>query len=160
MAAPVDLRKMLMLCPQCNAQMPLDAAFCPGCGRRMIAAPAAVSARGFLPDNIAAALAYLTPLPAILFLFIRPFKRNHFVRFHSLQSIFLAVAAVAVAIAVRVLFWMISLIPRVGYLFASLTVLLSVLAWVILWLVTVVKAFQHERFKLPLIANLAERTRV
>jgi len=126
----------------------------------MIAAPAAVSARGFLPDNMAAALAYLTPLPGILFLFIRPFKRNHFVRFHCLQSIFLAVAAVPVAIAVRVLFWMFSLIPRVGYLVGSLAVLLSVLAWLILWLVTVVKAFQHELFKLPLVGNLAERVKV
>jgi uncharacterized membrane protein len=122
----------------------------------MIVAPASVGAPGFLPDNVAAALAYLTPLPAILFLRVKPFKRNHFVRFHSFQSIFLTLAGLAVAMVVRVLFWLLSLIPRVGYLLASLVVLLVVLAWVILWLVIVVKAFQHELFKLPVIGNLAE----
>ena len=136
--------------------MPLDAAFCPGCGRRMIVVPASAGTPGFLPDNVAGALAYLTPIPAIVFLRIKPFNRNHFVRFHSWQSIFLTVAGVAVAIVVRILFWLLSLIPRFGYLIASLAVLLIVLAWVILWLVMMVKAFQHELFKLPVIGNLAE----
>jgi uncharacterized membrane protein len=136
--------------------MPLDAAFCPGCGCRMIVAPASVGAPGFLPDNVAGALAYVTPIPAVVFLRLKPFNRNHFVRFHSMQSILLMLAGVAVAIAVRVLFWLLSLIPRFGYLLASLVVLLVVLAWVILWLVIVVKAWQHELYKLPVIGNLAE----
>jgi len=123
----------------------------------MIAAPAAATGTsGFLPDNLAAALAYLTPLPAIVFLRVKPFNRNHFVRFHSFQSIFLALAGLVVAAALRILFWLISLIPKFGYLLASLAVLLTVLAWVILWLVIVVKALQHELFKLPVIGNLAE----
>ena len=122
----------------------------------MIVAPASMSAPGFLPDNVAAALAYLTPIPAIVFLRVKPFKGNHFVRFHSFQSIFLTLAGLAVAIVLRILFWLLSLIPRFGYLLASLAVLLTVLAWVILWLVTIVKALQHELFKLPLIGNLAE----
>jgi len=122
----------------------------------MIAAPAAAGAPGFLPDNVAGALAYLTPIPAIVFLRLKPFNRNHFVRFHSLQSIFLTLAAVVVAIAVRIIFWLLSLIPKIGYLMASLVVLLTVLAWVILWLVVMVKAFQHELFKLPVIGDLAE----
>ena len=147
---------MFILCPQCSTQMPLDAAFCPGCGRRMIAAPAAASTAGFLPDNVAGALAYMTPIPAIIFLRIKPFNRNHFVRFHSFQSIFLTLAILAVGIVMRVLFWFLSLIPRFGYLIASLVVLLTVLAWVILWMVIIVKAFQHELLKLPVIGNFAE----
>jgi len=137
--------------------MPLDAAFCPGCGLRMIAAPAAaVGAHGFLPDNIAAALAYVTPIPAIVFLRLKPFNRIPFVRFHALQSLFLALAGVVLALVVRVVFWLLSFIPRFGYLFASLTVLLAVLGWVILWLVVIVKALQHERFVLPVIGNIAD----
>jgi uncharacterized membrane protein len=147
---------MTISCPQCGSQMPDDAAFCPGCGRRMIAAPASAGSPGFLPDNIAAALAYITPIPAIVFLRLKPFNRNHFVRFHSLQSIFLMLAGVAVAAALRIIFWVLSLIPRFGYLLASLVVLLAVLAWMMVWLVVIVKAFQHELFKLPVIGNLAE----
>lgn len=136
--------------------MPDDAAFCPGCGRRMIVAPASVGAQGFLPDNIAAALAYFTPIPAIVLLRLKPFNRNHFVRFHSFQSLFLTLAMVAVAIAARFLFWLLSLVPRFGYLMASLMVMFVVLACGILWLVMIVKAFQHYLFKLPVIGNLAE----
>jgi len=138
-------------------QMPDAAAFCPGCGRRMIIAPAAGSATGFLPDNIAGALAYVTFIPAIIFLRLKPFNRNHFVRFHSFQSIFLTLAGFLVALAMRTVFWLISLIPAVGYLFAWLAVLLVTLAWVILWLVVFVKALQGELFKLPVIGGFAER---
>jgi len=137
--------------------MPDDAAFCPGCGRRMIVAPASAGSPGFLPDNIAAALAYVTPIPAIVFLRVQSFKRNHFVRFHSWQSIFLLLAGLAVAVAVKIVFSLLSLIPRFGYLLASLVALLTGLAWGILWLVVIVKALQHELFKLPVIGDLAER---
>jgi uncharacterized membrane protein len=148
---------MLILCPQCSAQMPLDAAFCPRCGFRMIAAPATATAtRGFLPENVAAALAYLTPIPAIVFLRLKGFQRNHFVRFHSFQSIFLTIGSIVLAVAVRILFWMLSLIPRLGYLAGSLAVLLCGLGLLILWCVVVVKALQHELFKVPVIGNLAE----
>ena len=86
-----------------------------------------------------------------------PFKRNHFVRFHSFQSIFFALAAIVVGIAMRGLFSILGLIPWLGYLLAWLTVLLVGLAWGILWLVMIVKALQGELFKLPLIGDLAEK---
>jgi len=123
----------------------------------MIVAPALAGSPGFLPDNIAAALAYVTPIPAIVFLRVPSFKRNHFVRFHSWQAIFLMLAGLAAAVAVKIIFSLLSLFPRFGYLLASLVVLLTVLAWGILWLVIVVKALQHDLFKLPVIGDLAER---
>lgn len=137
--------------------MPEIAAFCPGCGRRMITSPAAMGTTGWLKENVAGALAYFTFIPAILFLRIMPFKRNHFVRFHSFQSIFFALAAIVVGIAMRGLFSILGLIPWLGYLLAWLTVLLVGLAWGILWLVMIVKALQGELFKLPLIGDLAEK---
>ena len=71
-------------------------------------------------DKFLAALAYVTCIPAIFFVLVEPYKRNRFVRFHSFQSIFLAVAAVLVAVAMRILYSLFALIPRVGYLFAWL----------------------------------------
>ena len=148
---------MPISCPQCSAEMPDDAAFCPGCGRRMIAVPGAVANTGFLKENVAGALAYFTFIPAIVFLRVMPFKRNHFVRFHSFQSIFLLIAALPVALALRLAFMVLTLIPWLGYLLAWLAVLLVSLAWVICWMVAVVKALQGELFKLPLIGGFAER---
>jgi len=148
---------MPISCPQCSAEMPDAAAFCPGCGRRMIAVPGAVASTGFLKENVAGALAYFTFIPAVVFLRMMPFKRNHFVRFHSFQSIFLTLAGVLVALVVRLVFPLLALIPWLGYLLAWLAVLLISLAWVLLWAVAVVKAFQGELFKLPVIGGFAER---
>jgi uncharacterized membrane protein len=149
---------MTISCLQCSAEMPDGAAFCPGCGRRMITVPAAVTSGGFLKENVAGALAYFTFIPAIFFLRSMPFKRNHFVRFHSFQSIYLLLAGLLVALVVRLAFPMLSLIPKLGYLLAWLTVLLVLLAAVLLWAVAVVKAFQGELFRLPVIGGFAERS--
>ena len=148
---------MPITCPQCHASMPEIAAFCPGCGRRMITAPAAIGRTGWLKENVAGAVAYLTFIPAIFFLLVMPFKRNHFVRFHAFQSIFFAIAAIGIAIVLRVLFALLAFVPWVGYLLAWLTVLLVSLAWGILWLVVIVKALQGEWFKVPVIGGLAEK---
>ncbi|MGO9125120.1 MAG: DUF4870 domain-containing protein [Terriglobales bacterium] len=137
--------------------MPEAAAFCPGCGRRMIAVPSAVASTGFLQENVAGGLAYFTFIPAVVFLRMMPFKRNHFVRFHSFQSIFLLIAGLLVGLAMRLVFPLLTLIPWLGYLLAWLAVLLVLLAWTLLWAVAVVKAFQGELFKLPVIGGLAER---
>jgi uncharacterized membrane protein len=123
----------------------------------MIAVPGAVASTGFLKENVAGALAYFTFIPAVVFLRMMPFKRNHFVRFHSFQSIFLTLAGVLVALVVRLVFPLLALIPWLGYLLAWLAVLLISLAWVLLWAVAVVKAFQGELFKLPVIGGFAER---
>jgi uncharacterized membrane protein len=108
-------------------------------------------------DNLAAAAAYITFFPAIFFVSVEPFKRNRFVRFHSFQSIFFAVATIAAAIAMRLLYSLLSLIPVLGYLLAWLASAVLLLGWVILWLVLLVKALQGETLKLPWIGSLAEK---
>lgn len=108
-------------------------------------------------DNLIAAAAYLTILPAVFFVLSERLKRNRFIRFHSFQSIFLTLAAIVAAIAMRLLYALLVLIPVLGYLLAWLATAVLVLGWVILWLVLVVKALQGETFRLPWIGSLAER---
>jgi uncharacterized membrane protein len=171
---------MPITCPQCHAEMPDNVAFCPGCGRRMwvpgqdakkpaasppvIRTPAvplvsvtAASVPSQLKDNLIGALAYITFIPAVVFLLIEPFKRNRFIRFHSFQSIFLTVATIAIGIALRILYSIVTLIPVAGYLLAWLALAVAVLGWGILWLVLLVKALQGQTFRLPLIGSLAEK---
>jgi uncharacterized membrane protein len=172
---------MAISCPQCHAEMPDNAAFCPGCGRRMwIPGQEARKPKTILPpphtspvntpvgapaanipsqrkDNFVAALAYTTFIPAVIFVLIEPYKHNRFVRFHSFQSIFLAVAAVLMAIAMRILYSVLALIPVAGFLLAWLVTAVAVMGWVILWLVLLIKALQGEAFRLPWIGNLAEK---
>jgi uncharacterized membrane protein len=171
---------MPIACPQCHAQMPDNVAFCPGCGRRMwvpgqdakrpAASPPVIRTPAVPPvtvtpasvpsqfkDNLLAALAYVTFIPAVIFVLIEPFKRNRFIRFHSFQSIFLTVATIVIAIALRILYSLLTLIPVVGYLLAWLALAVAVLGWGILWLVLLVKALQGQSLRLPLIGSLAEK---
>jgi len=107
--------------------------------------------------KLAAALAYITFIPAIIFILIEPFKRNRFVRFHSFQSIFLTIATILAAIAMRILYPLLVLVPVLGYLLAWLAMAVGILGWVILWLVLLVKALQGETFRLPWIGSIAEK---
>lgn len=108
--------------------------------------------------NIFGALAYVTFIPAIIFLLVERFKQDRFVRFHSFQSIFLMVAGIAIGIIMSVVFSVLSLIPRLGPLLAWLAVVVCSIGWVILWMVLLIKALQGEFFKLPWIGGWAERS--
>jgi len=143
-------------CPQCNAEMPALAAFCPGCGRRMII-PARVARDAIAKERLFAALSYFTFIPAVIFLSANRFKREALVRFHSLQSISFFLAVLAAGLMLRVVFWLCAFIPRFGYLLGSLAVLLVGLGFALLWLLLVVKAFQGELFKVPVIGHFAEK---
>jgi uncharacterized membrane protein len=159
--------------------MPDDVAFCPGCGLRMWVPgrepgkPPAPSAGKIMPtdatetapattslvpprDRLTAASAYITFIPATVFVLVGSFKRNRFVRFHSFQSIFLTLATIAAAIVMRILYAVLVLVPGVGYLCAWLACAVVLLGWGILWLVVIVKALQGETFRLPWIGSLAE----
>ena len=146
---------MPLSCPHCAAEMPDTAAFCPGCGLPMQAEPRAQGKVGVLGENLAGALAYLTFIPAIVFLFLEPYKKNRFVRFHSVQCLLLWLAGVMVAAALRLAAVLFFMLPVAGPLLVLLAGGLLVLAGFVIWLVLVVKALQGEMFKLPLLGNLA-----
>jgi uncharacterized membrane protein len=123
----------------------------------MIAVPGSVAGTGFRQENVWAALAYVSFIPAVVFLSVGSFKHNRLVRFHSWQSIFFDVALIVAGLALRVLFALVSWIPRLGYLLGLLAFLIAGLACAVVWVVLVVKALQGELFKLPIIGHFAEK---
>lgn len=136
--------------------MPETAAFCPGCGRPMQTTH--LHGRvGVFPENIAAALAYITFLPAMVFLIFEPYKSNRFLRFHSLQCLFLFAALVLIAIVLKLVGFVLLIIPVLGHLLQVLLTVVVGLAAIVVWLVLIVKALQGELFKLPLLGDLAEQ---
>lgn len=148
--------------------MPADAAFCPGCGRAMrtekqpeaSAQEPEANAQGKvgpLPVNLAGALAYFSFVPAIVFLFVDPYRKNRFVRFHSIQCLLLWGAVIVLAAVLRLAGLVVFLIPLLGPLVVAVVDVVVALAAVFLWLVLVVKAFQGEMFKLPVLGNFAEQ---
>jgi len=148
---------MTLSCPSCAAHMPQTAAFCPGCGIAMKEPVRAKGKIGAFPENIAAALAYLTFIPAIIFLVARPYNRNLFLRFHSVQSLLYCAAVMVAAAVVRIVGFLLGMIPTVGPLLLALLYVLGSLAAIILWAVLFVKALRGELFKLPVLGDLAEK---
>jgi uncharacterized membrane protein len=148
---------MPIACPHCSAEMPDSAAFCPGCGQSMQTPERAQAKIGMLAENVAGALAYFTFIPATAFLLLAPYSKNRFVRFQCLQCLFLTLVCLLLGVALWLTSRILFLVPLVGPLFVLLVSIVGVLAAVIVWLVLVVKAFQGDMLKLPVLGELAER---
>jgi len=96
-----------------------------------------------LDENIAAALTYVLGfITGIIFILVE--KENKTVRFHAMQSII-------VFLGLFVVFIVLSFIP-----FINMLIPLIWLLEIVLWLVLIIKAFQGEKFKLPVVGDMAE----
>jgi uncharacterized membrane protein len=99
-------------------------------------------------ENIAGLLCYIGIwVTGIIFLLME--KENESVKFHAMQSIVTFLPLMVIAIVIG---W----IPWVGWILAPLVWLLTV----ILWLVLMIKAYQGEKFKLPIVGDIAEKQAV
>jgi uncharacterized membrane protein len=143
------------VCPDCAAQMPKTAAFCPSCGHPMQTEARAQGQVGALSEPIAGALAYFTFIPAAIFLITEPYNKNRFVRFHSFQCLLLWGAAILLGIVLKLAGLLLFIIPVLGPLLVVLVSMVVGLGTIVIWLVLVVKAFQGEMFKLPLLGPIA-----
>ncbi len=110
---------------------------------------------GGLQPNIAGLLCYVLGLiTGIVFLVLDPYNKDRFVRFHAFQAIFFHVAWIVLVIASSIIS---SVLPwGLGFL-GSLIFLAVSLGGFLLWLYLMYKAYQNERFKLPVIGDLAEQ---
>ena len=142
----------MAFCTVCGAQTADGSAVCPACSRSGAPAPAPVQSTSGLTDHVAGMLAYVTIIPAILFLVIEPYNRSRFVRFHAFQSIFFAVAWTALWIVLSFLVH----IPFLGWLTILIWPLVG-LAGLVIWLVLLLKANQGQMWKLPVIGDMAEK---
>jgi uncharacterized membrane protein len=139
-------------CPTCGTQI-ADGATCSRCAGGAVQSPnpSAPAAAG-LTDNLAGALAYVTIIPAIIFLVLEPFNKKRFIRFHAFQCIFFAAAWTVLWIILA----FIGHIPFLGWATVFVWPLVS-LAGFVIWLILVLKAYQGQMFKLPVIGDIAEQ---
>jgi uncharacterized membrane protein len=115
-----------------------------------------------LNDGLAGLLCYLPVGPvgvivSIAFLFLEPYRRSRFVRFHAVQSILLAAfctAIIAVLLALSVLFIGV-LAPLALVLFLVFPLLGLAIAHITV--VLMIKAKAGEMLRLPYIGEIAAR---
>jgi uncharacterized membrane protein len=96
-----------------------------------------------LDENIAAALTYVLGfITGIIFFLVE--KENKTVRFHAMQS-------TIVFLGLFIVFVVLSFIP-----FINMLIPLIWLLEIVLWIVLIIKAYQGEKFKLPVVGDMAE----
>lgn len=142
----------MAFCPNCGNQIPAGATACPNCAGAAQPAAAPAAAASGLTDNVAGMLAYLTIIPAIIFLVMEPYNKNRFVRFHAFQCLFVAAALFAVGIALSI----VGSIPLVGLIVIPIAFVLWI-GTIILAIILMMKAYQGQKFKLPVIGDMAEK---
>lgn len=98
-----------------------------------------------IKPNVEALLCYLLWFVSGLIFYLIE-RNNKFVRFHAIQSM-------AVFGAIFVAWWIVGFVPIIGAVVSGLLLLLGV----VLWIVLMVKAFQGEKFKLPVAGDVAEK---
>lgn len=117
-----------------------------------------------LDENVAALLAYvLTLVTGLVFFFIE--KDSRFVRFHAMQAILLGatffVLTVVIYIAWAILLIVVVQVSEVMALLVNIVFMLILavfyLAFLISWIMCLIKAFQKQYFKLPVLGNFAEK---
>ena len=98
-----------------------------------------------IEPNVAALLSYVLGwITGLVFFMIE--KDNKFVRFHAYQSIVVFGGLTVVLIAL-------GFVPVIGW--AAMPFVW--IAEAILWIICMVKAFQGEKFKLPVAGDMAEK---
>jgi uncharacterized membrane protein len=79
-------------------------------------------------------------------------SKNPEVRWHAKQGLTMTAVFLAATVAV----WILVALPLIGWIFVVIRPLLS-LAWTVLLIMGIVKALGGERWRMPVIADLAER---
>jgi uncharacterized membrane protein len=100
-----------------------------------------------LDENIASALTYVLGfITGIIFFLVE--KENKTVRFNAMQSILVFGGFFVLYIVIMVLTF---IVPFIGIIF-----LLLWLVEIVAWLLLIIKSFQGEKFKLPIVGDMAE----
>lgn len=167
----------MAFCTNCGTQVAEGTAYCTKCGARITSsAPApppvsassapppqgsqanvapAQSATASIQENVAGLLCYVLGwITGLIFLLI---DKRPFVRFHAAQSIVVFGGLNILYILLGHFFLVgIAVGGAVGFGLGSLLFLIIRLGALILWILLMVKAYQGERYRLPLAGEYAD----
>jgi uncharacterized membrane protein len=111
-----------------------------------------------LPSNIAAALACFPLVGGLIFYVLE--KKDNFVRFYAVQSIIFGGVFVVCWIVYSIAYAILAPIPAIGFFFGiilNVTWALIRVAALVLWIITMVKAFTGVRWDIPYVGPIARK---
>ena len=120
--------------------------------------PPAPTGTGLAP-NVAAGLAAVFPLVGGIIFFVLE-KKDKFVRFWAMQSIFFGGLAFGISIVLRVVAFVFGFLPFIGKLMLFLLLIVYPifgLAWFVVWVIGIVKAFSGKEWEIPWLGKLARQ---
>jgi uncharacterized membrane protein len=150
----------MAFCSKCGTEVAAGAGFCPKCGEAQSGGAAVVhaaqSAQPGMAENVAGLLCYVIGwITGLIFFLI---DKRPFVRFHAAQSIVVFGGLHIINIALGIFFGA-GMMFRGGFgafgMGAALYGLVS-LVGLILWILLMVKAYQGEKFEVPIAAGIAK----
>ena len=148
----------MAFCSQCGGEVATGVAFCPKCGQAQTGGQVTQtthSAGTGMAENVAALLSYaLGWVTGIIFFLI---DKRPTVRFHAAQSIVVFGGLGVIYFILGRIFYTGLFLGGVGFLSLSglLFGLLELVGFV-LWILLMVKAYQGERFEVPIAAGIAK----
>jgi len=150
-------------CTKCGAAVADNAAFCPTCGAVQAGANPGPAARSSSPagtsgisENTAGLLCYLLGwVTGLIFYLI---DKRPYVRFHAAQSI-VVFGGLNILSYVLGLFFGLGIMAHgwTGFSGGLMLIHLLHLVTLILWILLMVKAYQGEKFRVPVAADIADQ---
>jgi uncharacterized membrane protein len=150
----------MAFCSKCGSEVAAGAGFCPKCGLAQsggAVVQTTQSAESGMSENVAGFLCYLVGWVTGLIFFL--IDKRPFVRFHAAQSIVVFGGLHIINIVLGIFFFHAGFMMMGGFgafgMGAALYSLISLVAFV-LWILLMVKAYQHEKFEVPIAAGIAK----
>lgn len=149
----------MAFCSDCGEQVPEDAASCLKCARPtgVGAGHTLLSVKGdaAMEENVAGLLCYVGGwITGLIFFLI---DKRPFVRFHAAQSMVVFGGLHIIYVILAEVFFGSFLVGGLG-LFSLGSLLFSAIRLValVLWIILMVKAYQHQKFKVPIAADISD----
>lgn len=120
--------------------------------------PPVIEGTGLTPTVAAGLACIFLLLGGIVFLVLE--KKDKYVRFYAMQSVFLGAAGVAISIFVQIASVILRLIPILGRMilfFLNIGSAIAGLGLLVLWVILIVKAFSNKEWEIPFLGPLARK---
>ena len=149
----------MAFCSKCGEEVATGAAFCPKCGQAQTGGQMVATSHNTgsgMAENVAGLLCYVLGwVTGIVFFLI---DKRPYVRFHAAQSIVVFGGLNVINIIIRIMFGA-GFMMMGGWgafgLGAALYSLVNLVAF-ILWILLMIKAYQGEKFQVPVAAGIAQ----
>ena len=150
----------MAFCSKCGAEVGPGAAFCPKCGQAtggIAPGPIATAEDMGLAENVAGLLCYVLGwITGLIFLFI---DKRPFVRFHAAQSVVVFGGLNIIFAVLASMFgmgWMMGGFFLGTWALGGLILAVVRLVGFVLWILLMVKAYQGQKYRVPVAADLAD----